>query len=281
MNALGPDFGALAGIVQLLPLHQEHCGRQSRSCIQRAGEAFFDAVADLGFTYGRFTFWREDLLGELRLATYSHSMSNFPPGWEAGYREKKMFHYDPVLLASQLSSGNNPVRYGTWQSALDMAMGKKDSASLKNKYLSVYGLARQYGVYDGVYFAFGSEDHAIFISCANQGEGKANASDAVWQGFYALSVIMDSIINNTLSCDFCIKSVTVDGDHGLTLTDKQAGVLRLFARNATATAKSVAKDLGVEPETVNFHLKQVRRIFKQPRASGHALAKIAQELRLV
>ncbi|TNF33474.1 MAG: hypothetical protein EP312_09315 [Gammaproteobacteria bacterium] len=281
MNPPGPDYGALAGIVSLLPLHQGHCGKQSRSCIQRASDAFFGAVDQLGFRYGRFTFWREDLLGELKLATYSHSMSNFSKDWEATYREKKLFHHDPVLLASQLGHENGRVRYGTWRDALQASLDMATNESLKNKYLSVYALAEQHGVHDGVYFAFGSESHAIFISCANEGRSEIKVTDAVYKGLYALSVIMDAIIDNTLGCDFCIKSVTVDGEHGLTLTDKQANVLRIFARSASATAKSVARDLRVEPETVHFHLKQVRRILKQPRASGHALAKIAQELRLI
>ena len=65
------------------------------------------------------------------------------------------------------------------------------------------------------------------------------------------------------------------------LTESELRVLQLFRKERSATQKQIAVEYGKSVDTINFHLRSIRRKFNLPRASGHSLAFYAVEQNLL
>ena len=97
-----------------------------------------------------------------------------------------------------------------------------------------------------------------------------------WQQLKAAAVLLHGIAVPTLSCGACARDMVLETLGRVDLSKDQTEILTLFFQHRSASIKAIAKMRGCTVDTINYHLRQIRKIFNI-RGSGAVLAQYARD----
>lgn len=280
----------LASLLTHIPLTCQKKSVDDTSCLNTIKTALFESCAQLGFEYVRFSCWTRFTTDEGNVRYwYSINFSNFPHKWEQDYDSAQLYLTDPVVRIIQSKPENVPVAYGSWASALSFAHAHPlgDSAAEKKDYCAktsqLFEAAMAAGLQQGHYFTCQDSMRHVAISLSTAGNKTLSPEkvDALYKTLFAMAHLLHQSIALTRQCELCAKFVRTDGQSELQISTAQRNVLLHFLQQPSASTKEIALQLGITPDTVNYHLKNLRQQLGKHGASGFVLAQFARELNLI
>jgi len=264
--------------------------RTSVTCLDQIQNAIESGVKKLGYEYVRYSYWVKDVLNRgIETNAFSVNISNFPSDWERYYNEQSLYLYDPIVRVIQDNASTDTLIHGTWNDAYIFALKnplgetnrKKEDYTRNLKEL--IARAREHNLVSGYYYSWGDNLRHIIVSLSSPNDdADAIATNADFiNSLHSIAMLTNQAIQMTGQCDRCTKSVRVDGGDPIMLSEAELTILKLFYKYKKASRKQIAEKYGKSIDTVNHHLKSIRRKLKITGASGHFLATYASELNLL
>ncbi len=256
------------------------------ACTKKIEDAVYAAAKTHGLDNVRLTCWVQDVASnQISQHSFSMNFSNFPAAWETWYEQKQSYMIDPVLRA-MYADNMKPVIRGTWRSAWKSAQENPLGDTEKGKQLYLKQIddlalqAAKHHLHSGIYMLINMEARKLVISLASSkshDDLDNEITPALWQELFLVMHMAYQATTLTKHCAKCGNSLRFGGEQSVTLTKTQAEILRHFSHNTAASTTDIARIQHVSINTINFHLKTIRRKFNKPNASGHSLSNIAKE----
>lgn len=273
--------GDLKVLVDALPINC-HASPDSEACCQAIlRDALFTTVRSMGFLFVRFSCWRKEVSSNGEFPdSFSINFSNFPEAWEARYESEAYYLYDPVV-EKLAQSANERLVFGTWEDArIESLINPEKNAVKEHKIQNMMDDIGLCGLNSGCFMMYNTGLKRFVMSIASDWSAHRLQEYAADRSVYAMMFSIMSILSNGMAlaeqCQHYQMNIRVGGSSPVRLTGRQKEVLQTFLEHAKANNRSVAKMHALSPESISFHLKDIRKRFNKPGASGHALATIAK-----
>jgi len=261
--------------------------RQRITCLDRVRAILEESAEKLGFDYIRYSYWLKDVAPQQTSTNlFGINISNFPADWELHYNENSLYLVDLVVRIIQERVGENHLIFGAWNDAYVWGMQNPlgETTEEKQKYIQritkLIEASRDYGLMSGYYYSWGDDLRQIVLSLSSPVDG-IESPKVSQNTVHSMVILTNQAIQLTKGCHHCHKSIRIDGSAPIELTSSEQALLLLYHKHRNATQRQIADCYGRSVDTVNHHLRSIRRKLNIQGASGHALASYAAELNLL
>ncbi|MCB1614504.1 MAG: winged helix-turn-helix transcriptional regulator [Pseudomonadales bacterium] len=212
------------------------------------------------------------------------SLSTFPECRKEYCSPESGAQKDPLFNYIQRELQKRPVAYATWSEVLKNEKRFRDSGQASpetgaDDYWRFMYKEAEAGLGSGVIIAKRNMSHKIvlnFASAKNSYDTERDFTGEKWRLLYTALLLVEDMLNYLVLENQNTPPET-ENREAPGITRKETEILSSFLENPAANIAEVARSRYVSVNTVNFHLKRLRKRFDVPRISGYQLALVLKK----
>lgn len=275
----------LEPLVDLVDMQVCNGDPSREACESKVEEAIYESARRLGFAYVRCSRWIRGAQGNY---SYSSYVSNIPQSWHEFYNSNRVYDVDPVVRFTFEMEKSHALTYLTrseivaWAQANPLGSSRNERDHYSEQVDALFREAENHGLHSALYIWHGGLSKQFTMSLSSSEKDTTDElSPAEIRAAMAMLVLLEQLLGCVQTCSSCGASISSYKSDHIKLTDSENKVLEIFHVERTFSLDDVANRYGSTRDTIQFHLRNIRRKFEQPGASGHMLAQFAEAHRLL